>query len=310
MLPGFRFLFSAIVLSLSILVFGLGAAALLRAAHEEFASNPTWRAPAETVFAQQNLAAKSMLATLVIEPAGDPKLSTAEAPAGIDAVPSPEPDRVATLTPAQSAPYEMAKPETVEREIAATDKPMMDIPAQPEPPPVQADLSAAATLPAGETQTAVVEQTSPVAELSLAASKSVPADLNEQTTSLAAPVAEIEKIAALNGRSEIEKAAPPKPSAAAPDQSAIKKRLMEERAREKHRAAVRRARLAQQAARQLLLFQQQPQLQQQQLQQQQLLQQQQQQLLQQQQFQQQQIQQQTRLQQQAASPATNATRSR
>src|SRR4051794_21120610 len=149
MLPGFRFLFSAIVLSLSILVFGLGAAALLRAAHEEFASNPTWRAPAETVFAQQNLAAKSMLATLVIEPAGDPKLSTAEAPAGIDAVPSPEPDRVATLTPAQSAPYEMAKPETVEREIAATDKPMMDIPAQPEPPPVQAYLSAAATLPAG-----------------------------------------------------------------------------------------------------------------------------------------------------------------
>ena len=40
MLPGFRFLFAAIVLSMSILVFGLGAAALLRAAHEEFAANP------------------------------------------------------------------------------------------------------------------------------------------------------------------------------------------------------------------------------------------------------------------------------
>ena len=41
MLPGFRFLFAAIVLSMSMMVFGLGAAALLRAAHEEFASNPS-----------------------------------------------------------------------------------------------------------------------------------------------------------------------------------------------------------------------------------------------------------------------------
>ena len=51
MLPGFRFLFAAIVLSMSILVFGLGAAALLRAAHEQFASNPSWRAAPEAMFA-------------------------------------------------------------------------------------------------------------------------------------------------------------------------------------------------------------------------------------------------------------------
>ena len=38
MLPGFRFLFAATMLSMSLLVFGLGAAALLRAAHEEFTS--------------------------------------------------------------------------------------------------------------------------------------------------------------------------------------------------------------------------------------------------------------------------------
>ena len=43
MLPGFRFLFAAIVLSMSILIFGLGAAALLRAAHEQFASIPARR---------------------------------------------------------------------------------------------------------------------------------------------------------------------------------------------------------------------------------------------------------------------------
>jgi hypothetical protein len=309
MLPGFRFLFSAIVLSLSILVFGLGAAALLRAAHEEFASNPTWRAPAETVFAQQNQAAKPVLATLVIEPASDPRLSTAEAPAAIDAGLTAEPERVSTLALGQSAPYEIAKAQAVEPDNPVADKPIMESPAQTEPAPVQANLSAAAPLPATDTQTAAVEQTSSPAELSPTPSKSVPADLNEQTTSPAAP--EIEKIASLGGPSvEIEKAPSPKLPAAAPDQSAIKKRLMEERAREKHRAAVRRARLAQQAAQQILHFQQQPQLQQQQQQQQML----QQQLLQQQQqqLQQQQLQQQTRLQQQPASPfaATSATRSR
>src|ERR1700756_3123250 len=53
MLPGFRFLFAAIALSISILVFGLGAAALLRAAHEEFSSNPSWRAAPEPMLAQK-----------------------------------------------------------------------------------------------------------------------------------------------------------------------------------------------------------------------------------------------------------------
>ena len=53
MLPSFRFLFAAIVLSMSILVFGLGAAAMLRTAHEEFASNPFWHRAPETTFPQQ-----------------------------------------------------------------------------------------------------------------------------------------------------------------------------------------------------------------------------------------------------------------
>ena len=75
MLPGFRFLFAAIVLSMSILVFGLGAAALLRAAHEEFASIPSWRPPPETIFAQpNNEAARPVLAMLRVDPpAEEPK---------------------------------------------------------------------------------------------------------------------------------------------------------------------------------------------------------------------------------------------
>ena len=72
MLPGFRFLFAAIVLSMSILVFGLGAAALLRAAHEEFASTPSWRVAPEPKFAQRNQTPDEppvpVLAMLRVEP--------------------------------------------------------------------------------------------------------------------------------------------------------------------------------------------------------------------------------------------------
>ena len=67
MLPGFRFLFAAIVLSMSILVFGLGAAALLRAAHEQFASNPSWHAAPEANFAQQAEATRPVLAMLRVD---------------------------------------------------------------------------------------------------------------------------------------------------------------------------------------------------------------------------------------------------
>ena len=69
MLPGFRFLFAAIILSMSVLVFGLGAAALLRAAHEQFASIPSRRAPPEPVFAQQGEPPMPTLALLRFEPA-------------------------------------------------------------------------------------------------------------------------------------------------------------------------------------------------------------------------------------------------
>src|SRR5690348_15125223 len=69
MLPGFRFLFAAILLCVSILIFGLGAAALLRAAHEEFASKPSWRGAPEASFAQHSAAPRPpVLALLKLEP--------------------------------------------------------------------------------------------------------------------------------------------------------------------------------------------------------------------------------------------------
>ncbi len=68
MLPGFRFLFTAIVLSMSVLIFGLGAAALLRAAHEEFANLPSRRATPEPMFARLNDDPPPTLALLRVDP--------------------------------------------------------------------------------------------------------------------------------------------------------------------------------------------------------------------------------------------------
>ena len=68
MLPGFRFLFTAIVLSMSVLIFGLGAAALLRAAHEEFANLPSRRATPEPMFARLNDDQPPTLALLRVDP--------------------------------------------------------------------------------------------------------------------------------------------------------------------------------------------------------------------------------------------------
>ena len=52
MLPGLRFIAATIVLSISILIFGFGAAALLRANHEEFANLKTIRPTQPQIFAQ------------------------------------------------------------------------------------------------------------------------------------------------------------------------------------------------------------------------------------------------------------------
>src|SRR2546423_12684987 len=99
MLPGFRFLLAAIVLSVSIVTFGLGAAALLRAAHEEFASIPAARrVTPEPYFAQPAEAPAPTLAMLRVEPAppsnapvSPPAPAVAEEPAP-EAVPVPKGD--------------------------------------------------------------------------------------------------------------------------------------------------------------------------------------------------------------------------
>lgn len=93
MLPGFRFLVAAVVLSVSVLIFGLGAAALLRSAHEQFASLPARPHPVETRFAQP-VEAPSTLAMLRVDP---PAQEIAVPPATVDpavVAPPAEPEKI------------------------------------------------------------------------------------------------------------------------------------------------------------------------------------------------------------------------
>ena len=151
MLPGFRFLFAAIILSMSILVFGLGAAALLRAAHEQFASNPSWHAAPEATFAQQVEPTRPTLAMLRVgPPAAEQKASGNIAGANVSAVPAPAgptPAEQAATVPPPAEPDKIAalKPEQAALPAAAT----RDMPVPESPAPSQAD-AAPGDLPASD----------------------------------------------------------------------------------------------------------------------------------------------------------------
>src|SRR4051794_38387818 len=119
MLPGFRFLLAAIVCSISLTIFGMGAAALLRASHEQFVSNSSWHSTQASGFTTFLPPAEPapMLAVLRIEPilvapAAPPVL--VDAPLAVSEQPS---------TPAATAPVM----ERVDVTVAA------DVPAVPTP---------------------------------------------------------------------------------------------------------------------------------------------------------------------------------
>lgn len=242
MLPGLRFLFGAIVLSMSILVFGLGAAALLRAAHEEVASMPSRRPPPETIFAQSNDdAARPVLSLLRVDPpAEEPKATENHVPENIPAAAPPaepeaivatpaEPDRIAALKPDDSSPPATEKPE-----IAVTETP-----APGEAPPAAADASA----PTDEIKNATAPEVPPPA------SEAVPV-ASEQAGAPASPetgLASI-KIATLGGPPvTVEMSVPTAKASARAEGSVIKKHAHARRAKERRRLA-QRARLARQVA--------------------------------------------------------------
>jgi hypothetical protein len=138
MLPGIRFLFAAIALSVSVLIFGLGAAALLRAAHEEFASNSSWRAaPEPPMLAQKADAPQQVLAMLQVQPQREtaPPTATDAPPIGA----------IVRASPARSVPAEpeaVASPATETEKVAAL---------APQDAPAPAETSKTDTPPAAET---------------------------------------------------------------------------------------------------------------------------------------------------------------
>jgi hypothetical protein len=197
MLPGFRFLFAAIVLSMSVLVFGLGAAALLRAAHETFASTPSWHTSPETTFARQGDASRPVLSMLRVDPpiaekAPDnapavtaPPVATAPAePAATGPTPpleqptttsvAAEPEQqVAALQPADSPAPAAAKPDT---SVAENPSQEHVASAQDEPAASQAATPAdadetrvAATTATTERQQQPPSEAAPAAEVATAA---------------------------------------------------------------------------------------------------------------------------------------------
>jgi hypothetical protein len=96
MLPGFRFLAVAIVLATSMVVFGLGAAALLRATHEEFVSLPLRQMP-EVTFGSREDTQQPTLAVLQVDPpAAGPEHTEAAAPGA-------QPDSTGAAPPAADA---------------------------------------------------------------------------------------------------------------------------------------------------------------------------------------------------------------
>ncbi len=216
MLPGFRFLFAAIVLSMSILVFGLGAAALLRAAHEEFASKPAWHATPETMFAQQGEATRPMLALLRVDTPPEPKASDGSAQAAIVSPPA-QPETSATLKPENVVPSGAAKPE---------------IPATETPPPAETSPAQTASASVDEPKIAALPET--VAVPATPEQANVPSSPDADSIST--------KIASLGGPPVTVE--PPAVNAD-PDRSRIRKRRHAQRAKPHHRVVHRARRIAQ-----------------------------------------------------------------
>ncbi|MBR0697226.1 hypothetical protein [Bradyrhizobium lablabi] len=241
MLPGLRFLLAAIVLATSILVFGLGAAALLRAAHEEFANVPARWAPSEPQFVQQ-VEPPPTLAMLSIEPPPSER-----PPEPLVAEPPPE-------APEAAAPAEVEQLAAVKADEARTIGPIeADVPADETAParegssavpaPVEAEIRAA---PDDADKVAAIAD-SPPATVEPAAAEVASLQVVEPALPQLSPEASqaATRIATLGGPEvTVARSAPAKATNAKPDRSLADKRAR--RARELRRIA--QAQAAQQAA--------------------------------------------------------------
>jgi hypothetical protein len=266
MLPGFRFLFAAIVLSMSVLVFGLGAAALFRAAHETFASTPSWHTPPETTFAQQGQASKPVLSMLrvdtpIAEEAPDkapvvtapPVVAATAEPIATTALPLP-PEQAAT-SPAPAEPEQMAALQPVDSTAPATANPDLPVaenppdraaPAQDEPAVPQAATPATAdetrVAAATEQQQQPNEAVPPAA--ATATAEAVPAPPEPANAPSTAGTETFSTTIATLGGPPVNIGSAAKATDPKPDKGATKKHDQAKR-EHRHRRSVARAELAQ-----------------------------------------------------------------
>ena len=249
MLPGFRFLFAAIVLSMSVLIFGLGAAALLRAAHEQFASIPARRAPPEPVFSRTNEPPPT-LALLRVEPDNVPVV-TETAPGVTEKVPGTiaQTTIVETVAPVVQAPEEApaATPEKLAalkiEEPAPLEPTKAEIPAAETTPAVQAAAPPETPIVQEEVKLAAIAGTPP--PVTVAASP--PPEPVAQAPSLAGNPAAL-KIATLGGPPvTIEEPAVTKTKRAKPKERSVNRKRTQRTKERRRLAAARRALLARQA---------------------------------------------------------------
>jgi hypothetical protein len=138
MLPGLRILFAITLLSVSVLIFGLGAAAFLRSAHEDVANAP-WR-PIQTPATARVDLAPPTLAMLRVEP--EPIAATPAPKA--DARPPAATTSAAMEIKLPSAPAPAAEASPPRAEPAETPAAAK----MPEPPPASAEAGAPPPAPA------------------------------------------------------------------------------------------------------------------------------------------------------------------
>jgi hypothetical protein len=160
MLPGFRFLLAALLLSISVLVFGLGAAALLRAAHEEVASVPSRRVP-EPIFAEGNEATLAMARTEPETEQDQPSMTAAGTT--VEQTPD-EPERIAPLTETETTTE--IEPTEATSAIGADLEAKPEAPAQADTssPPPETSIATAGPAVAGETASAAPAEAPPLDE--------------------------------------------------------------------------------------------------------------------------------------------------
>lgn len=211
MLPGFRFLLAAILLSTSVLVFGLGAAALVRASHEQYVSNPSWRnGPQEQVFTQSPEPAPPVLAALRVEPATP--VANEAAPAMPEQIPTialpaveTGPEQMAAVTlKAQPEPKPENKPEPTVAAVApvtAPTAPVADVPAA-EPAMIQAPAPADTLTPTDMTAAIAPATATPVLNATDVPRTATPALASRVSDIAAARVAALNDLAPPKAKAE------------------------------------------------------------------------------------------------------------